>query len=60
MIRLRRIRSNNKWLTKRCGYHAPNGTPMVGSFYCTSTCPHYRGEVDLKIVKFIKCNFWNL
>ena len=60
MIRLRLIRSNKKCLTNSCGFQASGGTPMVGSFYCTGYCPHYRGEVDLRIVKFVKCNFWNL
>ncbi len=60
MIRLRLIRSNKKWLTNSCGFQASGGTPMVGSFYCTSTYPRYRGEIDLRIVKFVRCNFWNL
>lgn len=60
MIRLRLIRSNKKWLTNSCGFQASGGTPMVGSFYCTSTCPHYRSDIDLSMVKFVKCNFWNL
>ena len=60
MIRLRLIRSNKKYLTNSCGFQASGGTPMVGSSFCTTDCPHYRGVVDLKIVKFVKCNFWNL
>ena len=60
MIRLRLIRSNKKFLTNSCWYQTSYGTPMVGSSYCMNVCPNYRGTVNLWLVKFVKCNFWDL
>ena len=55
MLRLIKSKNNGFLLTNMCGLIAENGTPMVGSKYCTKMCPHFSGVTKLLFWNFIKC-----
>jgi hypothetical protein len=54
------IKKNYKkgWaLTNFCWYETKDGFPMVGSTFCDTYCPHYKGTIRLLFWKFVKCGY---
>ena len=57
-MKLKRITKKGFVLTNICNDQTMNGRPMVGSTWCKTKCPYYRGELNMFFIKFIKC-LWN-
>lgn len=56
-IVLRRISKQDWALTNCCWYDTKDGVPMVGSTFCKTNCPHYKGTMRLLFWKFVKCSY---
>ena len=54
---LRRISKQGWALTNCCWYNTEYGIPMVGSTFCQTNCPHYKGTMRLLFWKFVKCSY---
>lgn len=59
LIILRRILKQDCILTNCCWYNTKYGVPMVGSTFCKTNCPHYKGVIRLLFWKFVKCSYLN-
>lgn len=59
LIVLRRIIKRGCALTNCCWYSIKNDFPMVGSTFCKTNCPHYKGTIRLLFWKFVKCSHLN-
>lgn len=59
LIVLRRILKKSWILTNCCWYNTKYGVPMVGSTFCKTNCPHYKGIIKLLFWKFVKCSYLN-
>lgn len=60
LIVLRRITIKNGFvLTNCCWYSTRNSFPMVGSTFCKTNCPHYKGTIRLLFWEFVKCSYLN-
>lgn len=58
MVVLRRITKKDWALTNCCRYETKYGNnPMVGSTFCETKCPHYKGTIKLLFWKFVKCSY---
>ena len=57
MCKLRRVKEKNGYLSNFCGRHTEGGTPMVGSKFCETDCPYFRGTIKILRWEFIKCKF---
>jgi hypothetical protein len=42
---------------KRITERHKKGVPMVGSTFCKTNCPHYKGTMRLLFWKFVKCSY---
>lgn len=55
MIRLRRYKQQDTWLSHLC-LDAPIGEELcVGSGYCKRSCPHFKGTINILGLRFVKC-----
>lgn len=55
MIRLRRYKQQDTWLSHLC-LDAPIGEALcVGSGYCKRSCLHFKGTINILGLRFVKC-----
>lgn len=55
MIRLRRYKQQDTWLSHLC-LDSPIGEELcVGSGYCKRSCPHFKGTINILGLRFVKC-----
>ena len=56
MIKLRRYKKVDTWLSHLCTFFTAGQPVVIGSGYCKRVCPYYKGTLNILGIRFIKCD----